>query len=100
MPNPLMRVMLNNTLNRPSINEQVQDKNTGAANLREEQEKLLKEILAKHDHIAGKGIKLITLEELQKDYQRDGPAEEKNEMNKAGKNLVSLASVGKLRREG
>lgn len=99
MPNPLMRVMLNNTINKPSINAQVQNKNTGAANLRKEQERLLKEILAEHDHIAGKGIKLITLEELQKDYQRDEPAEEKNEMNKASKNLVSLASIGKLYRE-
>lgn len=108
MSNPLMRVMLNNTLNKPSINAQVQDKNTGAANLREEQERLLKEVLAKHkgeitqgndDHIAGKGIKLITLEELQRDHQREKPSEEKNEINKANKNLVSLASIGKLYRE-
>ena len=108
MSNPLMRVMLNNTINKLSINAQVHDKNDSPRNLREEQDRLLKEILAKHkseiacnkdSHINGNGIKLITLEELQRDYQRVEPAVEKKEINKTSKNIVSLASIGKLYRE-
>ena len=108
MSNPLMSVMLNNTINKWPIDTPVQKELMSSFNLREEQGKLLKEILTKNksdttpeedNFIAGKGIKLITLEELKGDYQRVEPVGEKKEAKKENKNLVSLASIGKLYKE-
>lgn len=100
MSNPLMRVMLNNTICKASIRASTQKEATASSNLREEQEKLLKKILEKQkNQAADRGIRLMTLEELKKDYQRNDTVTEKKEETTAGKNLVSLASIGKLSRE-
>lgn len=100
MSNPLMRVMLNNTICKASNRASAQKEAAVSSNLREEQEKLLKRILEKRkNEAADKSIKLMTLEELKKDYQRTEIAAEKKEEKTAGKNLVSLASIGKLSRE-
>lgn len=99
MSNPLMRVMFNNTINRPSIKAQAQKEIASTSNLRGEQEKLLKEILTKpKGEIVNKEIKMLTLEELKRDYKKAEPIEEKSQASVSNKNLVSLVSVGKLYR--
>lgn len=97
MSNPLIRVMLKNTIKRPSIKAQTQKEIASTSNLREEQGKLLKEILTKSKgEIVNKEIKMLTLEELKQDYKKAEHMEEKSQESVSNKNLVSLASVGKL----
>ncbi|MDD2480898.1 MAG: hypothetical protein PHC44_03850 [Lutispora sp.] len=108
MSNPLMRVMFNSTIDKPSTYTSEKNKHLSPSNIREEEGKLLKEILAKNKSdtvsrednlVINKKIKLITLEELKEDFQRVELIEEKKETKKESKNLVSLASIGKLYRE-
>ena len=104
MSNPLMSVMMNNTLKKQGIDPERAFIEGEAANLNKKQQELLLDCLQKKSNspipkearaISPSSIKLTTLDELKPSIKKEkhGPIE--NTIKKAERPLVTLASIGK-----